>query len=471
MPLTTPHTATRTLLNRFEQRWLAEAARLREGTLGPADDASAIRRACAAGGDFEQRILSRAATLAEGNGLMTAITDRRQHTALIVVVALIATIIAGAGAASAVLGDGTRPVNLIWAISGLLGFHCITLLLWLVGRWLPLGASGSVAGQLWLRIQAHFGAGHPLAWLIQGKISIARQTGASYWWLGRISHALWLITLSAALVTLIFLLATRHYGFVWETTILPAEVFVQLTHTLGALPAALGISMPDAAMVLNAGGTRGVDADRHAWSAWLVASLLLYGVLPRAALLLLCQLRWRRAQHTFRLDLSLPGYATLQGRLMPDVEHSGIRSAAPASLPSFHATHRAAGGGSGHCLMALELADDLAWPPTGFSSALDAGRIDSREARHLALDHLALHGAQKLLIAVDPRLSPDRGALALIAELSRYADDTAVWLYGQPDAAARIGHWRDGLRQIDLASDHIVDTSDAARAWLEGPHA
>jgi len=469
-PLTTTDTATRPTLDAFEQRWLAEAMRLRENTTGPADDAVAVRRARTAGGDVEQRIIVRATTLADTNGLLAAMTNLRQHTALIGLIALALAIIAGAGTASAVLGDGARPVNVIWAISGLLGFHVISLLLWLMGRWLPLGTSGSLAGQLWLRARERFGASHALAWIIQAQGSIARQTGASYWWLGRISHGLWLVTLIAALMTLVFLLATRRYGFVWETTILPANAFIQLTQALGALPAMLGIGMPDPDMVLNAGGASGIDADRQVWSAWLVASVLFYGALPRAALLLICHLRWRRAQGAFRLDLSLPGYAVLRNRLTPDVEHSGIRSAAPASLPSFHTAHRTIAAGARRCFMALELADDLAWPPDGFPTALDAGRIDSREARHQALDRLAQHGASRLLIAVDARLSPDRGALAVIAELSRYADDTAIWFYGQAADTARIDHWREALHQIGLASDHIVNTTDIARAWLEADH-
>ncbi|TVO52234.1 DUF2868 domain-containing protein [Denitromonas halophila] len=470
MPLTTTHTAMHDPLTAFEQRWLAEATRLREEVTGPADDTMAVRRARATGGDLEHRILARAATLGERSGLMSAIHSRRQHIRLIALIAMTIAIMGGAGAASAVLGDGTHPVNVIWAISGLLGFHAITLLLWLIGRWLPLGASGSLAGQLWLQLQARLGAGPALTSVLQAHSSIAQQTGASYWWLGRVSHALWLATLSAALLTLVFLLATRRYGFVWETTILPADVFVQLTQILGALPAALGITMPDATMVLNAGETSGIDADRHAWSAWLVASVLLYGALPRAAALVICQFRWHRAQRAFRLDLDLPAYATLQARLMPNVEHSGISSAAPARLPSFHAAHHTTGAGDGRCLMALELADDLAWPPTGFSRAFDAGRIDSRDARHQALDHLAQHSAERLLLAIDARLSPDRGALALIAELSRYADDTAVWFYGQPADTTRMAHWRDGLQQIGLADDHIVDSADLARAWVEANH-
>lgn len=455
----------------FEQRWLAEATRLREHALGAEDDTGAVRAARAEAGDLEQRLVRRAAVMAEKNGLLDALSARRQHTTPVTLVALSLAVAAGAAAASAVLGDGSRPVNVVWAIGGLLGLHLLTLLLWLAGRWLPLGQSGSLAGRLWLRLQQRLGGTHPVAWVVQAQACIARQTGTTFWWLGRFSHALWLSSLCAALVTLVFLLATRRYGFVWETTILPADAFVRLTEILGALPAALGATLPDARMVLEAGGATPVDADRQAWSTWLVAAVVLYGIAPRALLLALCQYQWRRARRVFRLDLALPDYLTLQGRLMPDSERTGVSSQAPAHLPRFQAGHRQAALDGGPCLMALELADDLAWPPPGFASELDGGRIDSREARHRALDQLALHGASRLLIAIDARLSPDRGALALIAELSRYADDTAVWCYGLPDDPTRPQHWRDALTQIDLPATHIFDTEAAARQWLEEAHA
>ncbi|MBT0964176.1 DUF2868 domain-containing protein [Denitromonas iodatirespirans] len=455
----------------FEQRWLAEAVRLSEDSAGPADDASALRAARAAGGDLEQRIVTRASNLSSADRLRTAQGARRQHTAPLMVATLLLAAGAGSGAAGTVLGDGSRPVNIVWALSGLLGLHVLTLLLWLIGRWVPIGQSGSLAGQLWLWIRQRLSKAQPLAWVMQAQFEIARQARATYWWLGRLSHALWLTTLCTALLTLFFLLATRRYGFVWETTILPADTFVRLTQALALLPAALGITVPDATMVLNAGGSTAVDADRHAWSGLLVSALLLYGIVPRALLLLLCHFKWRQAQRRFRLDLTLPAYARLKNRLMPDTESAGICSAAPAKLPEFHAGHRTPGADHQRCLMALELADDLPWPPTDFPPAHDAGRIDSRETRHQALDQLAQHGAGRLLIAIDARLSPDRGALALIAELSRYADTTGAWLYGLPADVGRVRHWHEGLASIDLAAEHVFESRAAARDWLEAPNA
>src|SRR5690606_25800243 len=109
------------------------------------------------------------------------------------------------------------------------------------------------------------------------------------------------------------LLATRRYGFVWETTILPADTFVALSAALGALPGSLGFPVPDAATVMASGDAPMLaEAGRRAWAGWLVGAMVAYGVLPRLALALLCFGLWRRGAARIRLDPSHAGYARLR---------------------------------------------------------------------------------------------------------------------------------------------------------------
>jgi hypothetical protein len=63
----------------------------------------------------------------------------------------------------------------------------------------------------------------------------------------------WLLALLSALVILLTLLATRRYGFVWETTILGADTFVAVTQALGTLPALLGFNVPTVEMIRASG--------------------------------------------------------------------------------------------------------------------------------------------------------------------------------------------------------------------------
>jgi hypothetical protein len=452
----------------FEQRWLAEATRLREAASGRLDDAMANRAARTAGGDFETRLRHRAAALAlDKGGLADALVQWRTHAALAAAGLCLVGMLAGAGMAASVLGDGQRPVNVVWALGGLLGLHLLTLLLWFAASLFGGARGGSLAGRAWMSLATRLGRRHGEAWLPEAALAMARSGGVLGAWLGRISHGLWSVTLGTALITMLVQLSTRRYGFVWETTILSDTVFVSLTQHLGALPAALGIAMPDADVVLRSATPNQLPTDRQLWAAWLISALIFYGLLPRLLLWAWCQWRWRRFRSGFRLDLNRPEYARLARNLMPTSETVGVSDAAPNALPEFHTTHAGAIPSGPHVALALELGPDLPWPPANLPAPLAGGRLDSREARRAALDTLAAQPVERLLIAVDGRLSPDRGALALIAETSRYAHRLGVWLLRADENTERHTHWRDALGQIGIRPADQLTTDATASSWLE----
>jgi hypothetical protein len=104
--------------------------------------------------------------------------------------------------------------------------------------------------------------------------------------------------------------------------------------------------------------------------------------------------------------------------------------------------------------------------PAGIANA---GVLDSREQRRQLLEQLTRFPPQRLAIACDPRRSPDRGTLALIAELSRCAAQTRIWLL-QPQAgraldAERLQDWHDALTGLGLP---FADS--APLHWLEQGH-
>ena len=97
------------------------------------------------------------------------------------------------------------------------------------------------------------------------------------------------------------------------------------------------------------------------------------------------------------------------------------------------------------------------------------GILDSRESRHKLLEQLSRFPPARLAIACDPRRSPDRGSLALIAELARSATATRVWLLQAPPGEAldaeRLGDWHVALQQLDLPFADCAPLS-----WLETGH-
>src|SRR5690606_39967004 len=126
------------------------------------------------------------------------------------------------------------------------------------------------------------------------------------------------LTLVAGRATLLLWLAARRYDFVWETTILGGDTFIALTQAIGALPALLGFSLPDIDTI-RASGDAAIASEgaRQSWAGWLIGVVLVYGLLPRLLLALLCLWRWQAGKNALHLELGLPGYEVLRQRLQP----------------------------------------------------------------------------------------------------------------------------------------------------------
>ncbi|SFP74129.1 DUF2868 domain-containing protein [Pseudomonas borbori] len=454
--------------NKLQRLWLSEAIRLREEHAGPLEDREANRRAQAAGGDLAERIQARALLLAERDGQLQALRHWLQGARLALAALLLLALLSGIGLALAALGDGQRPVNVFWALGSLLGLNLLMLLGWALGLLLARDSSGAL-GRLWLWLSAKLARDARAAQLAPALLVLLQRQRLSRWGLGVLVHGLWLLALLAALLSLLTLLATRRYGFVWESTILGGETFIALTQALGALPALLGFSLPDAELIRASGDNAlASEAARHAWAGWLVGVLLVYGLLPRLLLGLFCLWRWRRGCAVLRLDVGLPGYSLLRERLQPSSERLGVCDAAPAqwSQPTAGSNPQ---DSQGAVLVAIELDERRPWPPALAKGIGDAGVIDSREQRQRLLEKLSRFPPARLAIACDPRRSPDRGSLALLGELARTAAATRIWLLpAQPGEALdseRLGDWHAALDQLQLAH-----SDSAPLRWLESGH-
>jgi hypothetical protein len=457
-----------TALNPLQTLWLTETVRLREEHAGALEDQEANRLARSSGGDLPTRIQNRALWLAERDGLTAALTRWLQGARLALILLTVVAIISGAGLAFAALGNGLVPVNVFWALGSLLGLNLILLLSWALGL-LFAGEHGASLGRLWLWLSEKLARDAKAAQLAPALLLLLQRRKLNRWAVGVLVNSLWLLALLSALVILLTLLATRRYGFVWETTILRADTFVAVTQTLGALPALIGFNVPTVEMIRASGDAAlNIESARQAWAAWLVGVLLVYGILPRLILALLCLWCWKRGRAALSLDLNLPGYSQLRERLMPSSERLGVNDAAPEQL------HHVIGGVSelesdGALLVAIELDDQRTWPPKLPASVKDAGILDSRESRNKLLEQLTRFPPARLAIACDPRRSPDRGSLALIAELARSATATRVWLLqapaGQALDAERLGDWHTALQQLEIP---FADC--APLTWLETGH-
>jgi hypothetical protein len=457
----------------LREYWLAEIIRLRETHWGPLEDAEAVRAARRAEGGLPNRILVRAHRLAEREQLPAQLQGWTR-SALAVLAALFAlALFSGIGLALGALGDGTRPVNVLWALGALLGLHALTFLLWLASFLLrPAAATG--LGRLWLWVTRKLARGPDTALAPQALLNLLARAGALRWLFGSISHLLWLTGLCAALATLLTVLSTASYRFIWATTLLAPDTFVWLTQAIGWLPGLAGFPLPDAATVLASDGVQTLPAAAQVqWSLWLIGVVMVYGVLPRLAAALLCLVVLRRRLAGLRIDPALPGHAALRDRLEPAVVSTGLdRPVDPLHEPRLSAPAPAGLDGR-PVLLALELPNDLPWPPATTPAGIQiAGRLDTREERRRILDALADAAASRLLIACDARQTPDRGTLTLIAELAAHAQQTRVWLLlpAHGDGPARAPLWRAQLAALGLPAQAVLAASANALDWLETGH-
>ncbi|WP_130910665.1 DUF2868 domain-containing protein [Pseudomonas sp. Sample_9] len=455
-----------TELTPLQNLWLTETIRLREEHAGPLDDLEANRLARTAGGDLPSRIARRALWLAERDGLTAALRHWLQGARLALVLLVIFAVLSGAGLAFAALGQS--PVNVFWALGSLLGINLILLLSWALGL-IFAGEHGATLGRLWLWLSEKFARDAKAAQLAPALLLLLQRKKLNRWALGALVNGLWLLAMLSALILLLTLMATRRYGFVWETTILGADTFIHVTQALGYLPSLLGFNVPTEEMIRASGdGALDIESARQAWATWLVGVLVVYGVLPRLLLALLCLWRWNSGKAALRLDLNLPGYAQLRERLMPTSERLGVNDPEPAQL---HRVESNVGelASEGALLVAIELDEQRPWPPALPKNVSNAGILDSRESRHKLLEQLSRFPPARLAIACDPRRSPDRGSLALIAELARNVGATRIWLLQAPPGEAldgqRLGDWHAALQQLELP---FADC--APMNWLESGH-
>ena len=458
-----------TQLSPLQRLWLTETVRLREAHAGPLDDLEANRRARTTGGDLPARIENRALWLAERDGLLSAMLHWLQGARLALLVLAVMAVVSGAGLAFAALGNGQTPVNVFWALGSLLGLNLILLLSWVVGL-LCAGEHGAGLGRLWLWLSEKLARDAKAAQLGPALVLLLQRRKLNRWAVGALVNGLWLLAMLSALVMMLLLMATRRYGFIWETTILGADVFVAATRALGALPNWLGFSVPTVEMILVSTDSSLYNNElvRQSWAIWLVGVVLIYGVIPRLLLYVFCLWRWKTGRDTLQLDLTLPGYSQLREPLMPSSERLGVNDSAPEQLHHVQAGQSALQT-DGALIVGLELDDQQPWPPALPASVKDAGILDSRESRQTLLEQMTRFPPARLAIACDPRRSPDRGSLALIGELARSAAATRVWLLQAPPGQAldadRLSDWHAALEQLGLPF-----AASAPLNWLETGH-
>lgn len=453
--------------------WLAETIRLRESLWGPLEDAAETRRARAAGGTLENRLLVRSLGLAQREGADVVLQRYTHGARWVLALLMLLAVLAGAGAALGALGDGSRSVNVLLALVALLGLNTLAFVFWLLNFALPHTDGRSVLGDLWLWLTRKLARGPDAALAPRALVSLLSRNATLRWVLGGISHLWWTTGLLSLLLTLLAILSARRYQFNWETTLLSPDRFVAITHSLGWLPAKLGFPVPTEAIIRASNGLQSLPESAHAlWSGWLIGCVVVYGLLPRLAGLLASAWVLRHRFKRLSLDTTLPAYAELHDRLAPLSEHTGVDGPAGPWAPAVSATGSRPDYAPGQALVVgIELAHDTPWPPFALTEhTMDMGLIDTRHQRQQLLERFQQHPPGQLLAVCDPRQTPDRGTLALLAQLASLAHDMRILLFHdatpQDDHDTRLLLWRQQLTAAGFPPQTIYQQTDPALSWL-----
>ncbi len=373
------------------------------------------------------------------------------------------------------------------------------MLLWLIllairPSALATSSLGGVSLAFARRLSQRFHKGPVYAAAVEAVGLVFTRSAVGYWSLSIVSHGLWMAFNAGLLVLLMLLLSTKQYTFVWETTILSDGAYVAITETMAAVPGAIGFTTPSQSQILASHRT---DTDSlppdtsEAWSGLLVGSILVYGLLPRAALLLLCLLMGRREKTRFRLNLALPGYARLQTRLLPVSDTLGVVDA-DDNPPARHwrpgtrdGTEQAQHHDDGPiAILGLEIDSPRSgWPPLDTLDWLDLGFVDNRADRLRALDQVrsALQKPRFILVVCSLTTTPDRGIQVFLEHLQRATSTPLVLVLtdgqrlrarGYPDdVIQRSADWQQLAEKIPITKGQLMEVdldhlTEASRAKL-----
>jgi hypothetical protein len=462
-----------TQVSRFEQIWVAQAVALIEQA-GPLDDAQALARVQRSGQTLREQLRERAWLLGERLGLAAQLDRWRGAAWLLVLVVAAAVLALANGLLFAVLAEG-RSINAASAFVSALGVHAVTLLLWL-GSLLFARGSGGQALSLGrflalLVLRLPLWRGPQAAPMLRAAQQLVARERLAPWVFGLASHLVWSLGFVFMLMGLLLGFAFREYRLTWETTILSPQWFAGFARATGALPGLLGVPVP------------GLDADAGqlagAWPArdaawWLLASVALYGLLPRALCAAWCGWVLRRAICRIDIDLREPYYQQLLARMQASERAQVIDAEPPEAARAGRRTLADGVFTPAHAVVGFELGGDLPWPIAGWMADADysvgiSGSIDERiqvQARLAALR------PRSLLVACDAAASPDRGTARFLREAAASAQRCALLAVGaaQRDAALhRLGaqRWQEWMQGAGLADWAFFEHPADAASWLE----
>ena len=452
---------------RWEQVWLAEAIRLAEES-GPLDDSLALARVQRLSLPERDKLLDRAWQLGQRLGWPEQFKRLREFGWLLALLVAGAVLAMANGLLFSVLAEG-RTINAASGFVSALGVHAVTLVLWLLSIPIARRTGRSLSIGHWLTaavFRLPFWRNPQNAALTQAGRSLIARERLAPWAFGLVSHLVWAFGFAFMLLGLLFAFAFREYQLTWETTILAPDWFAAFARVTGYLPGLLGVPVPSPAVQAGAAQSAGAWPAREA-AAWLLASVALYGLLPRALCAAWCAWMLRRAARRVDIDLADPYYQQLRARLqaleqaeITDKEHPA--QAVPRPARSSGAAH------AGFAVLGFELVCDDHWLPAALQphaamAVCIAGTMPEQMQVHAQLASVL---PARLLVICNPHASPDRGTLRFLREAGSTAQQCALAFSVAPENRAGTAS-ASTASTASTATAATAATAEALRSSLE----
>lgn len=456
----------------FEAIWQAEIIRQQEAEQGPFDDRS-IQQHLDAESDIDARLITRATLLTDRHKFVPVIARYQLGLRLGLWILILTAILSGVGLAMQITPTQVRTVSLIEALIMLIMLNALFIIVWLVSIVTKPRARG-LAGWLFKAISNRLHKAD-IVRVASAHTSVMHRYRLLKPTFSSLSHLLWALLLTAALLTLTARFVAFEYEFVWRTTLLSQTQISALLNAFHAIPSLLGLPRPEIDQLSV------VAHNNRQVAIWLLTCVCVYALLPRLALLLASA--WMRQQRlqNFPIDWSLAGFSELQQQW----QRSAVVEVEPPPMAIQRSGPNAVEQSDHHidstttvntAQLAQQLVITVDWPAQpqsylqshfGEYAEVSVRGANSAAERQKLLQALHQHTSTvpRTLLLVNAQLSPDRGTLRFIDSLAEYTTPHIGLVRGKDPSKESL--WRDYLHEHLAELDVVTLAHSAGESFAE----
>lgn len=377
-----------------------EMVRLLNGTLSTKDNNALIHRLQTQDGTPFDKLVRYAIAQDENKAFQTALNQAYQNFSLLGIGLSWAAFVLGAITSLGVLQS--EWLNFFYVLIALLGWHTISLMLWLIGQGRSFGSplvAGAIDGVLHKAPTLSKNPINKTAWQILAQSTAPKRR----WLIGKLVHQTWAFSLLGSVVSLFLLFLSKRYDFVWESTLLSSSHMHTIIQVIGVVPSWLGFDLPTD------------TPSPKSLAVLLMLAIVVYGIVPRLIAYAYCHLQANRI--AFCIDGTLHYYENLLRQFANQIV-SPDDYVAPITKPNAIKPNTNA-----KVVLSFERTpNDPLWYQLGAGlTVVNFGVLDNTqdfERLRILLQEKPL----SLYVGIDTRILPDRGVLRKFEKLIALAN-------------------------------------------------